>query len=263
MSDQQMSKAMKHVVSYSGGVGSWAASKRVVEKYGTENTILLFADTLIEDEDLYRFLYDSSLNVGVGITRIADGRTPWQVFHDVRYLGNSRVDPCSSVLKRELIRKWLQENCDPSNTIVYVGIDWMEQHRIERIKARNDIWRYEAPMCDAPLMSKTDMLNWLRQEGIEPPRLYKMGFPHNNCGGFCVKAGQAQFAKLLVEMPERYAEHEAHEEALRSYLEKDVSIMRDRRGGTSKPLTMKDFRERVQADNYDKFEWGGCGCAID
>lgn len=254
---------MKHVVSYSGGVGSWAAAKRVSEKYGTENLVLVFADTLIEDEDLYRFLDESAANIGVPITRIADGRTPWEVFKDVRFLGNSRVDPCSAILKRDLIRKWLADNCNPEDTTVYVGIDWMEQHRIERIKARNDVWNYEAPMCDAPIISKADMIDWLSQEGIEVPRLYKMGFPHNNCGGFCVKAGQAQFAKLLADMPERYAEHEAQEEAIRSYLGKNVSVMRDRRGGTSSPLTMKDFRLRFEADNYDRFEWGGCGCAID
>lgn len=32
---------MKHIVMYSGGVGSWAAAKRVAEKHGTENLILL------------------------------------------------------------------------------------------------------------------------------------------------------------------------------------------------------------------------------
>jgi len=254
---------MKHVVSYSGGAGSWCAAKRVADQYGTDNLVLLFADTLIEDADLYRFLHESAANIGVPITRIADGRSVWQVFKDVRYLGNSRVDPCSAILKRDLIRKWLVDNCDPDDTVVYVGIDWTEEHRIDRIKARNDVWKYEAPMCAEPLMNKPDMMAWMMSEGIKPPRLYDMGFPHNNCGGFCVKAGQAQFAKLLREMPERYAEHEAEEEALRQHLGKDVSVMRDRRGGTVKPLTMKAFRLRVEQDNYDKHEWGGCGCALD
>ena len=43
---------IKHLVMFSGGVGSWAAAKRVVERHGTEGVVLLFADTLIEDEDL-------------------------------------------------------------------------------------------------------------------------------------------------------------------------------------------------------------------
>lgn len=47
---------MKHIVNYSGGVGSWAVAKRVIARHGAENTTLLFTDTLIEDSDLYRFL---------------------------------------------------------------------------------------------------------------------------------------------------------------------------------------------------------------
>jgi 3'-phosphoadenosine 5'-phosphosulfate sulfotransferase (PAPS reductase)/FAD synthetase len=62
---------------FSGGVGSWAAARRVVEKHGTEDLVLLFADTLIEDEDTYRFLREAAANVGGQLVEIADGRTPW------------------------------------------------------------------------------------------------------------------------------------------------------------------------------------------
>ena len=62
---------------YSGGLGSWATAKIVIERHGKENTTLLFADTLIEDEDLYRFLDEGAKYLGVEFTRIAEGRTPW------------------------------------------------------------------------------------------------------------------------------------------------------------------------------------------
>ena len=118
-------------------------------------------------------------------------------------------------------------------------------------------------MTDPPYLSKPDMLAWVKRESIQPPRLYDIGFPHNNCGGFCIKAGQAQFALLLRTMPERYAYHEAQEEKMQAMVG-DHSIMKDRRGGTSKPLSMRTFRERIEAkEQYDKDEWGGCGCAID
>lgn len=254
---------MKHVISYSGGVGSWAAAKRVAARYGTKDIVLLFADTLIEDEDLYRFLHESAANVGVPITRIADGRTPWEVFKDKRFIGNARVDKCSQYLKRILLDKWRNENCDPADTISYVGLDWTEVHRLDRLKRRKLLFRFEAPLCDPPYLSKRDILSMVTDNGMKRPRLYDMGFPHNNCGGFCVKAGQAQFALLLRTMPERYAYHEEQEEKMRAYLGKDVSILRDRRGGTVKALTLKEFRRRVEADDYDKFDFGGCGCAID
>ena len=46
---------MKHVINFSGGLCSFWAAHRVVAKHGTSDVILLFADTLIEDEELYEF----------------------------------------------------------------------------------------------------------------------------------------------------------------------------------------------------------------
>lgn len=209
-----------HVVMYSGGIGSFCAAERVKAKAGPFDTItLLFTDTKMEDEDLYRFLDETEKALGLPITKIADGRTPWEVFRDVRYLGNSRIDPCSKILKRELAIDWLKANKDPKDTICYPGIDWSEEHRYLRAKARHAElgWRYEAPMCEAPYLTKKDMLDRLSSYEIKPPRLYEMGFPHNNCGGFCVKAGKAHFKLLLEQLPERYKYHEEQEIASGSY----------------------------------------------
>lgn len=256
---------MKHVVHLSGGIGSWMAAKRVAAKFGTKDLILLFADTLMEDEDLYRFLDEAVKNIGGEFVKLTEGRDPWTVFFDERFLGNSRVDPCSKILKRGMLDRWRNTNTTPENSVRYIGIGWNEQHRLDRLLARVAPWKYEAPMCEKPYLDQDQMLAALRAEGIEPPRLYKMGFPHNNCGGFCIKAGQAQFKLLLEKMPERYAYHERREQEIRSFLGKDVSILRDRSNAESKPLTLKVFRERLERDkeNCDLFEWGGCGCAIE
>lgn len=270
---------MRAVVQFSGGVGSWAAAKRTVARFGAENTTLLFADTLIEDEDLYRFLEEAVADVGCEFVHIADGRTPWEVFRDVRFIGNTRADPCSTILKRDLLRKWIETNCDANDTNVVLGIDWSEIHRLKRAAPRWQPYRLIAPLCDEEEWGnmKDVYLAELADAGIEPPRLYAMGFPHNNCGGFCVKAGRAQFALLLEKMPERYAWHEVEEEKTRLHIGKDVSILRDRSkaaiaeyeavhgpitGQTDKtvPLTLRRFREKLE---YEPDDWGGCGCAID
>lgn len=259
--------SQSHVVMFSGGLGSWAAAKRVAEKFGTAGMTLLFTDTRMEDEDLYRFLDEAAANVGAPLVRIAEGRNPWHVFFDERFLGNSRIDPCSKILKRQMAARWLQENCEPASTTVYVGIDWTEEHRYTNLRDRRaaEGWRYEAPLCDAPFISKADVRDWLKREGIRLPKLYELGFAHNNCGGFCIKAGQGHFANLLRAMPERYAKHEALEQAIRTYLGADVSILTDRRGdGKKKPLTLRALRERIQAgEQIDAFEIGGCGCFIE
>ena len=260
-----------HVNMMSGGIASWAAGKLVAAQHGTENLIHLFADTNWEDEDLYRFLPEAVANIGGKLVRIADGRTPWQVFRDERLLGNTRIDPCSKILKRELVRAWLKEKVDPATTTVYVGIAWHERDRFlgdpsrpDRVGIR-DRWlpyRCEAPLLEDPHLSRNAMFAWLAREGIDPPRLYEQKFPHNNCRGACVKAGHAQWALLLRTNPETFAEAEREEEALRTYLGKDVAILRDRRGGTTKPLPLKVFRQRQEeGEKCDLLDWGkGCQC---
>jgi hypothetical protein len=202
--------------------------------------------------------------VGGELVRVADGRTPWQVFRDERFIGNSRIDPCSKILKRKQIDCWRDRNCNPDETVVYVGLDWSESHRLTRLLPRVAPWIYKAPMCEPPLLTKEAMIGLLKSEGIEPPRLYAMGFPHNNCGGFCCKAGQAHFALLLKTMPERYAHHEKQERELQEYIGTDETMLKDRRGGIRKPLSLTKLRERIeQQQTIDFEEWGGCGCAIE
>jgi 3'-phosphoadenosine 5'-phosphosulfate sulfotransferase (PAPS reductase)/FAD synthetase len=254
---------MKHVVMFSGGVGSWAAAKRVVEAHGVDSTTLLFTDTLIEDQDLYRFIDEAAANVGAPLVKIADGRTPWEVFRDVRFLGNTRVDPCSRILKRDLADRWISDRFKPDEVRVHVGIDWTESHRYERMAPRKLPYVYEAPLLAEPLLSKEEVFAWLASEGIELPRLYRLGFPHNNCGGGCIKAGHGHFAMLLEKLPEVFGEWESNEEELREELG-DVAILRDRRGGVTKPLTLRALRERVQGGGeVDRFDVGGCGCFLD
>jgi hypothetical protein len=107
-----------HVVQFSGGIGSWATAMRVAEEHGTDSLILLAADTKAEDPDLWRFAADAGAHLGVGPVIVADGRTPWQIFSDQRFIGNSRVAPCSSHLKQKPARAWLNENADLASTVV-------------------------------------------------------------------------------------------------------------------------------------------------
>lgn len=260
-----------HVVNTSGGVCSFWAGKRVVEKEGRENVTLLWADVLMEDADLYRFIRESSEYLGVPITRISLEKSPWELFMERGMIGNSRFPLCSVVLKREPLDEWMRVHTLEMATTMYIGIDWTEEHRLVDLRQRKPNWRIEAPMCQEPLWDKCRMLDELRAIGIEPPRLYKWGFPHNNCGGFCVKAGQAQFALLLRARPEgaevqgSYLWHEAQEEAVRAKTGKDFSVLSDRRGdGKKKPLTLRTFRKRIEAgESFDRHDWGGCGCALD
>ena len=250
-----------HVVFFSGGIASWATAKRVAEKHGTKNLKLLFTDTKMEDDDLYRFLDEGAENVGGELIKIADGRTPWEVFKDVRLLGNSRLDPCSRILKREMATNWVKEHYpDPNDVVLYIGMDCLEDHRWKRSRQFWLPYEVLAPLMEKPFLMKDDMFEWLNKEGIETPRLYKQGYAHNNCGGFCIKSGAKQFRLLLRTNPERYAYHEQKEEEMRQFLDKDVSILRYQEDNERKNITLKQLRERTDKQCEMFTEDGGCGC---
>jgi len=256
------------LVMYSGGACSWAAAKRAASKYGTENMTLLFADTLIEEPSLYKFLEESAEDIGAPLVRIADGRTPFEVFKDVRYLGNSRIDPCSRILKRDLLNKYRSDNFDPSDTITVFGMDYNEPHRLKRVQKLHHPWVCEAPMCERPALGKDAIIQLVKDAGLTVCDLYKDGFPHANCGGGCIKAGIAHFTNLLEKRPETFAIWKKEEGEIRELLDKDVSILKDRRGGTQKTFTLEQLEERIKGRGEqltfdEEGDWGGCGCAVE
>ena len=162
--------ASRVIASLSGGEGSWLAARTYIDRHQPERFEVLFTDTLIEDQDTYRFLIAGAANLfGIslpagflpeiadfpawedrplykasvmtlaarvrdlmpGFHWIADGRDPFDVYEHERFLGNSSVDPCSKILKRMLSDRWQKENCDPAETIFLVGIDDTERARFE------------------------------------------------------------------------------------------------------------------------------------
>lgn len=309
-----------HVSMLSGGIASWAAAKLVQEEINslrqrTEVKFirhrLVFTDTCMEDEDLYRFLPQAAANI-MGyhdplpklapilnrlppldqledrppvlrqlaartmelvpeLCWLIDGRNPWDIFHDVKMLGNSRLDPCSRMLKREPAERWLSRQCNPRWTVVYVGIAWNERHRFEgrgnskgiRARRAEDGWEYDAPLLWPPRMEREELVDWLKVEGIALPRLYHMGFSHNNCGGFCVRAGHDHYRRLLDKLPERFHYHEHREEGFQEFVGDSNTILRDRTGGESHRLPLSVLRQRVEAGRQQHCgDSQGCGCFI-
>jgi hypothetical protein len=256
------------VTMYSGGLTSYAAARRVNERHPESRHVLLFADTKIEDSDLYRFRDETARFLGCELVILADGRTPWELFRDHGFIGNSRVDICSRELKRNLLDLWCSENTDPVKTVYVFGLDWNERHRIQRHRSRMEqagrkTWY---PLDEKPYLTKQDIIDELHADCIMEPRLYQLGFPHNNCGGFCVKMGHAQARHLLATMPERYAWHEEQERAILVEIPRTKPFLRFRTKRRTRGVSLREFRKILeqQPHLFDADGWGcGGGCAID
>jgi hypothetical protein len=198
---------------------------------------------------------------------IADGRSVWDVFYDGRYLGNGHLAPCSHILKQKTAGKWMKQNFKPDEAILYLGIDWTEDHRRKAPIKGWAPFQVEFPMCEEPYLIKSEMIEMLSEVNIEVPYLYKLDFPHNNCGGFCVRAGQGKMAKFQDKLPELYDIHAEEEKKFRKWIDKDVSILRRQTKGVKTALTMEMLKEELQDSEkrkqIDMFDIGGCGCFVD
>ena len=331
------------IVMYGGGLTSYEVARRAIEYYGKDSTEIWFADTRTEDEDLYRFNRDVERLLGKPLRVFDQGMDIWEVFRQQRFLGNSRIDPCSKFLKRVPLRKSLEkeypvykcnsclnswekgdatlnviefggeieeikicDNCNKNDKAYSEAIDRFNagtrdesldetqlrvvaksfKGRIERasldgrfvrvvlgmdiIQDCDRLFRAEMywkpfnvwfPLAEEPYVNKIDIIEALSKQGVGAPRLYAEGFEHNNCGGFCVKAGMGQMAHLYKRMPERFLYHEQKELEFQEFIGEEVTILSQTTKGVRRNLSLRELRMRIDEGEDFSFSKGmACAC---
>lgn len=265
---------MKYIVNFSGGLCSFWAAVRMIRAHGRENVVLLFADVLIEDQDLYEFLGHAENILGIPVTRVSREIEPWELFRREGLIGNNRSPICSIRLKREPLNEWMQahyeldqnqHNAFYEPATVVLGFDATEWHRVADFQAKHPTWLLAAPMTEPPAWDKCRMIQEAEKLGFKQPSLYAEGFPHNNCGGRCVRAGISHWVHLCKIRPASYLDWELKElETMADFRARGIeplTILKDRRGGETKPLSLQDLRQRIESgEEFPDNEWGGCGC---
>jgi hypothetical protein len=261
----------------SGGAGSWGACRRWIDEHGPDGMVLIFTDVggsdpdarakgfTGEHPDTLRFLAEARADLDVPLVTIREGRDIWQVFSDRKWLGNSSLAHCSWELKTKPGREWIEANA-PDAEHVLVGIDMTEIERLEEIAKAWLPYKAIAPLAERPYWWKPYLLDMLTERGIKPPVMYEQGFGHANCLT-CVKGGHSHWRRVLALYPETFAYAETREREKRAELG-DVAILKDRSGGGARPMTLAEFRKRMQDTGgqlslEDAFDEGGCGCFLE
>lgn len=255
------------IIFFSGGLSSFAVACHVQQKYPEDNIVLYFTDTLWEDSDLYRFIYEASDKMRLPLLIHRDGDNPMEKMFKEKVIYNSRIGNCSALLKMKVAKDFIKKGKVPSeeewyngqylkapaNTItndpeLYFGIGFDEMHREPKIRENWTPFQVHMPLIDLAIPAD----EWLSHFDIDMPIAYKQGFAHNNCAGRCVKAGQAHFRLLRESRPEVFQELKAQEHYLKLYVSEYHRIRNPERDGLEDHLDdeVKDYMLKKLDDAY-------------
>jgi hypothetical protein len=254
---------VRHIVSVSSGAPSALLALKVIEKYGAGNVDCIFADTLAEHHDNYRFLYDLQQR-GMEIIFITRGKTPEDLQREQNTLFTQALAPCTRILKLEPIREFVAWR-QAQGYLVHMHIGMTIEDR-DSSKTHSPNGRLDAPfknwlsvgvwarylLVDEGHTRDRVLYEMQTKRGYKLPISYAQNFPNANClaQGGCVKGGKKYMQRVLQEYPDAYAKREK--------LENDILTSRAAQGKNTythlreaaqenEQITLTAFRERYEA----------------
>jgi len=167
---------MSGVAWFSGGAASAVACLFALQE--DPECEIVFLDTRNEHEDLYRFMGDCEKWYGKKIERIADGRTPIDIWRKEKLFIMVGVGAqCSNRLKRRV-----RETIQVGRGWRYhaFGFDVSETRRARNMLRGNGELNPTFPLIERKY-DKAACLRHISRAGIELPASYRLGFNNNNC----------------------------------------------------------------------------------
>ena len=182
----------RNLIWFSCGASSAMAAKLAIRKYGSSSCDIVYCDTLeSEHPDNARFISDCEGWFGKDIIRIRSDRyrNIDEVFEKTRYMSGIKGARCTSELK-----KMPREAYSTINDTHIFGFTFEEKKRFESFEYNNPTLYSEAILISQGYNKKA-CLSSVLEAGIALPKMYDLGFDHNNCLG-CVKASSPKYWDL-------------------------------------------------------------------
>lgn len=223
---------MRNIVWFSCGAASAVALKLAV--ISLRDVTAVYCDTGGEHEDNLRFLLD--VQQWCGITVVINKSVRFVDHLDcceqMNYWGNLQGAPCTVNLKKKV-----RENYQRPGDVHIFGYTNEEKQRAAAFVIRNRGLKTKWILIENKL-DKASCLSIIQRAGLDLPKMYLLGYDHNNCIG-CVKGGMGYWNKIRRDFP---------------YVFKRVALL-ERKMGKSILLDRKQplFLDQLDPDrgNYD------------
>lgn len=186
------------VVWFSCGASSAIAIKYAIKKYN--NIEIVYCDTGGEHESNQQFLKDCEEWVGKKFTILKNEK--WKNHYDVYrsgYLSSIYGAKCTVELKKKIRFKYQR----PDDIHIF-GYTVEEKERAKKFENNNPELFVDWVLIDKGV-TKQDCLGILWQSEIKLPKMYDLGYSHNNCIG-CCKGGMGYWNKIRKDFPTHFKE---------------------------------------------------------
>ena len=188
---------IRTVVWFSCGAASAVASKYAIKKY--KNCEIVYCDTGGEHPSNKQFLEDCENWIGKKITILKNEKYEdhFDVFEKTKYLQGIKGARCTTELKKKMRLKHQR----PDDIHIF-GYTLEEKGRAEKFENHNPEFFVDWILIENQI-SKDNCLGIIWKSGIKMPKMYDLGYNHNNCIG-CVKGGMGYWNKIRKDFPEHY-----------------------------------------------------------
>ena len=177
----------KIAVWFSCGAASAVASYLTLKKYGNDYDVRIVNNPVAEeDDDNRRFLKDIETWLDHEIEIAENPKFPSHSAVDVwakrKFMSGPLGAPCTIELKKNARILWEDKN-KPDWHVLGFTSEEKDRHDRFTLTERDNV----IPILIDARMTKADCYRMLKHHKIEPPQIYKLGYPNANCIG-CVKA---------------------------------------------------------------------------
>lgn len=184
------------VVWFSHGAASAVAWQETLRRYGDAcNVVAVNNPVAEEDEDNIRFGRDVAAWLGRDLVESRSKRFPKasavEVWDREKAMSFPHGAPCTKYLKKIARQEYEKEHRVDWHVLGFT-VDERERHDRFVLSERSNL----LPVLIDAGLTKQDCYDRLLSEGINPPRVYAMGYPNANCIG-CVKATSPTYWNLV------------------------------------------------------------------
>lgn len=164
-----------------------------------DEVVVAYCKIKEEHSDNDRFLIECQRWFGKEVTVLMHEGYAGSIYNvfEKNYMRTPAGSPCTRALKKQVRTKFQRDD-----DVQIFGFTLGEEKRAIDFERNNPTLQLEQILIDAQL-DKTDCLAMVARAGIELPKMYKLGYEHNNCVG-CVKGGMGYWNKIRKDFPAEF-----------------------------------------------------------